>query len=61
MTMANTRKRYGEKVECDESRFLRELPAEDLIWMSEKTQADPEERKARKQAHMENIRAMLKP
>jgi hypothetical protein len=29
--------------------------------MSEKTQADPEERKARKQAHMENIRAMLKP
>lgn len=60
MTMANSRKRYGEKVECEESRFLRELPSEDLIWMSEKTQADPEERKARKEAHMSNIRAMLK-
>jgi ATP-dependent DNA helicase Rep len=59
MTMANTRKRYGEKVECEESRFLRELPSEDLIWMTEKTQADPEERKERKKAHMQNIRAML--
>lgn len=60
MTMANTRKRYGEKMECEESRFLRELPSEDLIWMSEKTQVDPEERKARKDAHMSNIRALLK-
>lgn len=60
MTMANTRKRYGEKMECEESRFLRELPAEDLIWMSEKTQADPEERKERGKAHLSNIRGMLK-
>jgi ATP-dependent DNA helicase Rep len=60
MTLANSRKRYGEKIECEESRFLRELPSEDLIWMSEKTKADPEERKARKEAHMSNIRAMLK-
>lgn len=59
MTLANSRKRYGEKMECEESRFLRELPSDDLIWMSEKTQADPEERKARKDAHMSNIRAML--
>jgi len=59
-TLANTRKRYGEKMDCEESRFLRELPAEDLIWTSEKTQADPEERKERKNAHMSNIRAMLK-
>lgn len=60
MTLANSRKRYGEKTECEESRFLRELPADDLIWMSEKTKADPEERKARKDAYMSNIRAMLK-
>jgi len=59
-TMANSRKRYGEKVDCEESRFLRELPAEDLIWTSEKTQADPEERKERGQAHLSNIRDMLK-
>ena len=60
MTMANTRKRYGEKMECEESRFLRELPSDDLIWMSEKTQADPEERKERGKAHLSNIRQMLK-
>jgi ATP-dependent DNA helicase Rep len=60
MTLANTRKRYGEKMECEESRFLRELPQEDLIWMSDKTQVNPEERKARKEAHMSNIRALLK-
>jgi ATP-dependent DNA helicase Rep len=60
MTMANMRKRYGEKVECEESRFLRELPKEELIWMSEKTQIDPEERKERGKAHLTNIRDMLK-
>ncbi len=60
MTLANTRKRFGEKLDCEESRFLRELPAEDLIWMTEKTQVDPEERKVRGKAHLSNIRDMLK-
>jgi ATP-dependent DNA helicase Rep len=60
MTLANTRKRYGEKMDCEESRFLRELPPEDLIWMTEKTQVDPEERKERGKAHLSNIRDMLK-
>lgn len=59
-TLANSRKRYGEKVSCDESRFLRELPPEDLIWTSEKTKVDPEERKARGKAHLADIRAKLK-
>lgn len=60
MTLANSRKRFGEKLECEESRFLRELPSEDLIWMTEKTQVDPEERKVRGKAHLSNIRDMLK-
>ncbi|MCC5796643.1 MAG: DNA helicase Rep [Methylophaga sp.] len=60
ITMANSRKRYGERMDCEESRFLRELPAEDLIWMNEKTQVDPAERKERGKAHLSNIRSMLK-
>ncbi len=60
MTMANSRKRYGERMDCEESRFLRELPAEDLIWMNEKTQVDPQERKQRGKAHLSNIRSLLK-
>jgi len=59
-TMANSRKRYGEKMECEESRFLRELPPEDLSWMTEKSAVDPEERKERGKAHLTNIRDMLK-
>ncbi len=59
-TLANSRKRYGEKMECEESRFLRELPPEDLVWMSEKSKVDPEERKERGKAHLSNIRGMLK-
>jgi ATP-dependent DNA helicase Rep len=60
LTMANSRKRYGEKMECEQSRFLEELPREDVIWMTEKSEVDPEERKARKDAHMSNIRNMIK-
>ena len=60
LTMANSRKRYGEKMECEQSRFLEELPREDIIWMSEKTDVDPEERKERGKAHLTNIRDMLK-
>lgn len=59
-TLANSRKRYGEKMECEESRFLRELPPEDMVWMSEKSKVDPEERKERGKAHLSNIRGMLK-
>ena len=58
-TLAHSRKRYGEKVECEESRFLRELPSDDLIWTSEKTKVDPEERKERGKAHLDNIRGIL--
>jgi ATP-dependent DNA helicase Rep len=47
-------------MECVESRFLRELPPEDLVWMSEKSKVDPEERKERGKAHLSNIRGMLK-
>jgi ATP-dependent DNA helicase Rep len=38
------RKRYGEVAECEPSRFLSELPADDLEWVSKK-QLDPEVKK----------------
>ena len=59
LTLAKTRKRYGEKHQCDESRFLGELPEEDLAWLTEKTAADPAERQARGRAHLSNIRDIL--
>lgn len=59
ITMAGTRKRYGEKMDCEQSRFLSELPDEHLLWVTEKTQVDPEERMERGKAHLSNIREML--
>jgi len=33
MTMARSRKRYGEKIVCEPSRFIEELPEDDTEWM----------------------------
>ncbi|MEN8261524.1 MAG: 3'-5' exonuclease, partial [Pseudomonadota bacterium] len=52
------RKRYGEVSECEPSRFLNELPADDLEW-SEKKPIDAEEKKARGKANLANLRSML--
>ena len=32
MTMASKRKQFGEVLDCKPSRFIEELPAEDLTW-----------------------------
>ncbi|OAI26786.1 MULTISPECIES: DNA helicase Rep [Methylomonas] len=52
------RKRYGEMSECEPSRFLAELPEEDLEWANKK-QLAPEEVKQRGKANLANLKAML--
>ena len=42
------RKRYGETFECEPSRFLNELPADDLEWQNKK-QLNPEQKKTTRQ------------
>lgn len=48
MTLAGTRKQYGEKQSTTPSRFLDELPQEDLIWegVPSKVSAEQEEQRA---------------
>ncbi|MDR9437375.1 MAG: DNA helicase Rep [Thiohalophilus sp.] len=58
-TYANQRKRHGEMQECSPSRFIDELPDEDLKWSGEGVEMDPEERQQRGQAHLANLRSML--
>ncbi len=58
-SLSSIRRRYGEKQDCEASRFLQELPEDDITWVGTQTTADPQERKERKNAHMANIRAML--
>lgn len=57
MTMAKTRKRYGERNMCEPSRFLAELPQDELEWHGganqEKSSPD------RGKSHLASLRAML--
>ncbi len=59
LTCARKRRRGGELVECEPSRFLAELPAEELEWEGRNADEDPERKKARGRAHLASLRAML--
>jgi ATP-dependent DNA helicase Rep len=53
------RKRYGDALECMPSRFLEELPQEDLRWEGRKEDLTPEERRERGRAAIANLRGLL--
>ncbi|MDH4610138.1 DNA helicase Rep [Pseudomonas sp. BN102] len=59
MTFAAKRKQYGEIIECSPSRFLEELPQEDLEWEGMED-APLEVKAARGNTALADIRAMLK-
>ncbi len=52
------RKRYGDVIECEPSRFLNELPDEDLEWQNKK-QLAPELLKERGKANLAGLKNML--
>ena len=52
------RTRYGDKVECQPSRFLLELPESELEWPARQALA-PEEQKARGRASLAQLRQLL--
>jgi ATP-dependent DNA helicase Rep len=57
-TYARQRKRYGEVVQCEPSRFLAELPADDVQWEG-KSAATPEQKQERGGAHLAHLRNLL--
>lgn len=59
LTYARKRKRAGEWLSCEPSRFLSELPVEDIKWEKPGMAADPSERAERGQAHLSNLRGLL--
>ncbi len=60
LSLAKKRRKGGELVECEPSRFLSELPVEDLEWEGRDQETDPEEKKARGRAHLASMKAMLR-
>jgi len=59
LSMAAKRRRFGDNIDCEPSRFLKELPQDDLQWEGGDQNLDPEEKKQRARDHIESIRAML--
>ncbi len=58
-SFARRRKRAGEWMSCEPSRFLEELPADDLEWEGNHENVDPEKRQERGRAHLANLRGLL--
>ncbi|UIP27993.1 DNA helicase Rep [Photobacterium sp. TLY01] len=58
-TLCKERRQYGELLKPEPSRFLYELPQDDLDWETERKPVTAEERMERGQAHIANIRAMF--
>ncbi|WP_318462023.1 DNA helicase Rep [Photobacterium leiognathi] len=58
-TLCKERRQFGELIKPEPSRFLYELPQDDLEWESERKPVTAEERMHKGQAHIANIRAMF--
>ncbi|CAM4274227.1 DNA helicase Rep [Vibrio agarivorans] len=59
-TMCKERRQYGELIKPTQSRFLDELPFDDVEWETVKKPVTQEERMAKGQAHIANLRSMFK-
>jgi ATP-dependent DNA helicase Rep len=59
LTLAATRRRYGEPVARQPSRFLQELPEDDLVWIGGRREIPAEERRERGNAHLAQMRNLL--
>ncbi|EQB8918300.1 DNA helicase Rep [Vibrio fluvialis] len=58
--MCKERRQFGELLKPTQSRFLDELPYDDVEWEIKKKPLSQEERMVKGQAHIANIRAMFK-
>ncbi len=58
-TLCKERRQFGELIKPIQSRFLDELPFDDVEWETKKKTVTQEERMAKGQAHIANLRAMF--
>ena len=59
LSYARNRRRFGEAVRCEPSRFLEELPAELLEWRGRDEDRDHARTRERATAHLAHLRAMF--
>ncbi len=58
-TLVKERRQYGEVIKPEPSRFLHELPQNDIDWQSKKKKDSAEVRQKKGESHISNLRAML--
>ena len=58
ITYANTRNKYGEKMSCEPSRFLEELPEKNCEW-ADRVVVSPEQMQKTSQSYISSLQAML--
>ncbi len=59
LTMTNKRRRYGEQVACDASRFIAELPEQDIIWPDQNQPLTETEQQDKNQQYRDQLAALL--
>ncbi|MET0094925.1 MAG: 3'-5' exonuclease, partial [Sedimenticola sp.] len=59
ISFARKRRKFGEIIPCEPSRFLEELPEEDLVWEGRDSSLSKEQKQERGNAHLANMRALL--
>ena len=59
-SLCKERRQYGEIIKPEPSRFLLELPQDDLVWENEKPQMTEEQKVEKTSANIANLMAMLK-
>lgn len=59
ITYAQTRKKYGEEIDCIPSRFLTELPEKELSWLTDAPIYTEKENESIADNHLNNLHAML--
>jgi hypothetical protein len=59
LSFARHRRRYGENVACEPSRFLDELPADLLDWRGEDSERDQARTRERATVHLDRLKAMF--
>jgi ATP-dependent DNA helicase Rep len=58
-SLAKERRQFGEVIQPEPSRFLYELPTDDVEWQDKKKPVSKEERQAKGQSSIANLRQML--
>lgn len=59
LSYCRTRRRGRSKVDCEPSRFLQELPADELVWEGRGKTIDKQAQKERGRAHLAGLKALL--